>query len=532
MDDQIEVYDYSIDRFLDLVVKKSKHNSAATVAAKLHSEYFNGYCADIGAQSIVVENRYVDQHFLEDYAAYYVRCFREYDRFCTRIHLFRKRFTRKQFDDYLSGNEDPSEFAEGLQANYLGFVVIKPLPQTVIGRTCLATYPEEGRRNFLVRTYKANLFGTTLTVESLAFQEQDRVVAACATNALWSLFQGTGKRFQHIIPSPVEITRAATKQLPIESRVLPNRGLSAAMMAHAIRHVGLEPDLISVDHEAVLTGTIYGYLRGRIPMILGIELWDTSKPVAVSIGFHAVAVTGYSLGLGAPLPIGETQFRLRASRVDKIYVHDDQVGAFARMVIDGRKIVCRGEKLGQTAALRSISTSWRGGDGEIGSVRAKPSILLVPLYHKIRIPFQTVHDTILSFDSFIEALKNIDRDICRGRLEWDIYLTTNNEFKEHIHTAGLLSGGYVLDVLTAGLPRFLWRATALLDDQPAIDLIFDATDIEHGAFFLRAIEYDTMLSIALRVLTKHERLCEPFQGERSWEIIRWFKKQPVEGLPA
>ena len=33
---------------------------------------------------------------------------------------------------------------ETLQKNYLGFIVVKPLPSTVVGRTCLKTYDDDG----------------------------------------------------------------------------------------------------------------------------------------------------------------------------------------------------------------------------------------------------------------------------------------------------------------------------------------------------------------------------------------------------
>src|SRR5262249_17736969 len=98
-----------------------------------------------------------------------------------------------------------------------------PLPRTIVGRTCLKTYPHDSRRDFpITRDYEANLFGMPLRVESLAFQEQDSVAAACATSALWSAFHGTGKQFQHPIPSPVEISKAATAHLPLDTRTFPN----------------------------------------------------------------------------------------------------------------------------------------------------------------------------------------------------------------------------------------------------------------------------------------------------------------------
>ena len=36
----------------------------------------------------IYENEYIDQHYLEDYASYYVRCFKTYRKTCSRIHFF------------------------------------------------------------------------------------------------------------------------------------------------------------------------------------------------------------------------------------------------------------------------------------------------------------------------------------------------------------------------------------------------------------------------------------------------------------
>jgi len=532
MNDPLEVYPYSIDKLIEIIADKSK-NPQDVILNKLHHIYFQGYCDDIGVKTIVVENSYVDQHFLEDYSAYYVRCFYKYERFCTRVHFFEDEFTSEEMLSVLSGSD--GEFEEKLKKSYLGFSVIKPLPQTVIGRTCLKNYPnnENAVRYFpSIRKYEINLFGINLAVESLAFQEQDRVAAACATSALWSVFQGTGKEFQHIIPSPVQITQAATEKQPLESRVLPNRGLTTSMMAHAIRHVGLEPDLLKVSDEYILKSTLYAYLKGRIPMILGIELWDTSNTNDETIGFHAVAVTGYRLNDDKDSSYGESGFRLRATRIEKIYVHDDQVGPFARMELDGKTVNIGMNEHNNPIERKSLSTSWIGKDEKIGSIRALPSILLVPLYHKIRIPFKSIHDVIISFDFVIEVLKQMPDSLMNDekRLEWDIYLTTNNDVKTNIREGGLLKGEPLRDFLLNGMPHFLWRATAFQGDEEILDLFFDATDIEQGVFFLGAIEYDDDLSLFIRILLKNKSIKKHFVKESSWQIINWFAEQEVEGL--
>lgn len=521
MTDQLEVCAYSIEKLRGLIAKFS-NNHEDVIKEKLHHQYFEGYCNGIRVKTIVAEHDYIDHDYLEDFSAYYVRCFSPYQRTCARLHFFGIEFSREDLGQFLTCHHDTTISSDKLKSAYLGFVVIKPLPQTVIGRTCLKTYPSENRRHFpIVRRYKVNLFGIELIVKSLAFQEQDKVVAACATSALWSVFQGTGKHFQHTIPSPVEITRAATERHPTETRALPTRGLSVAMMAHAIRNIGLEPYYINVSDGHVLKSTAYAYLRGCLPMILGIELWDMSN--YSSKGFHAVAATGFSLRHDSPTPVENTSFFLKASRVDKLYVHDDQVGPFARMNFDEVKIIKPGDK---ELPLSSLSTSWPDSNGKIGGARALPTILLIPLYHKIRIPYDVIHDAVMSFNGCIESLRvEIYADLDE-HIEWDIYLTTGNSLKAEIQKSKFVTGKYCRHLLLEGMPRFLWRATAFHMNTPLIDLIFDATDIEQGSLFIRAIEYDETLSTILRGVGRSGEIENIFPSATDRKIIQWLMDHP------
>lgn len=489
--------------------------SAETVRGKLHYRYFSDYFSELDAKTIVVESSYVDHDYLEDYAAYYVRCFESYKRCTTRLHFFSLEFTEQDFRDALT-NTGALLSPQLLQERYLGFVVVKPLPLTIVGRTCLKTYPSaSGRREFpILRKFAVNLFGISLEIDSLAYQEQDTVVAACATSALWSCFQGTGKLFQHAIPSPVEITKAATRHvpenLPVNSaRALPNSGLTATQMALAVRDVGLEPYLVGTPttHPYVLNSTLYAYLRGKMPSILTIGLVDVLDGQERFMGGHAVAVTGYSLGKEQPEPFGPSGFLLRASRIDKIYAHDDQVGPFARM-----------EHAYSTGPY--LATSWQGH----GVVEARPIFLLLPLYNKIRIPFETIHDAILVVDSVLENARQLAFPDME-RPEWDIYLTTVSEFKEDVlDSMRPLLGQAVEETLTANLPRFLWRATARCGGEHHLDLLFDATGIAQQQLLVHAVEAKPELPTLISGMA-------PFVGGKldnlqAETIFSWFAHAP------
>jgi hypothetical protein len=143
MPNKLEVVPYSRAALRDIL---SRQCSPGVVGNKFHTRYFEEYFGKVCAKTIVVEWPYIDRDFLEDFAAYYVRCFSEYKRQCARLHFFDSVVTSKDLSGALDGSR-PN--ARALQKSYLGFVVLKPLPQTIIGRTCLVTYPERKGRTFL-----------------------------------------------------------------------------------------------------------------------------------------------------------------------------------------------------------------------------------------------------------------------------------------------------------------------------------------------------------------------------------------------
>lgn len=479
---------YSIDTLVDCLAEYSLATKEEVVQ-KLHRQYFSDYFFVLDAKTIVIEPYYIDHDFLEDFAAYYVRCFENYKRTTTRLHFFNTEFTEEQFRSVLIDSKSELN-SHRLQESYLGFVVIKPLPQTLIGRTCLKTYPEDNsRREYpILRRYPANLFGISLEIDSLAYQEQDTVVAACATSALWSCFQGTGKLFQHAIPSPVEITKVATRQVPENlpannARAFPNDGLTATQMALAIRDVGLEPYIVGTNNFYILNCNLYAYIRCKIPLILAFRLSSVGKDGKQEpMGAHAVTITGFSLGRTNPKPLEKSGFLLRALRIDKIYAHDDQIGPFAKMT------EC-------FSSREYLETSWQIGCEN--RIEALPWFLLLPLYHKIRIPFEVIHDAIHEVDAAIEKLREKIKPE-PTRQEWDIYLTTVSDFKNDVfNSMRSILGKNTENTLTANLPKFLWRVTVWRDSQRQLELLFDATGIAQHQLLVHVIELKTEVSSTL-----------------------------------
>lgn len=486
------VVPYSIGALRKLLAEFSGASEHA-IAAKMHQEYFREYFDHIKCATIVVESEYVDRDYLEDFADYYVRCFQAYARFCARLHFFSSRFDEAAFEALLRDGGPTSPLG-----SYHGFVVIKPLPATVVGRSCLSTYPDGGGRHYpATRDYDVDLFGIALRVHTLAFQEQDQVAAACATSALWSAFQATAKLFQHPILSPVRITAAAAETHPHDDRVFPNHGLTVEQMAAAVRVVDLEPCRFEVTDPDVLLAAAYSYLKAQIPAILVVELVDTALQQQPQEGdWHAVAVTGFRMGKATPVAWKATGMRLSSSRIDRLYVHDDQVGPFARMVPRAAAVSWVSSD-GSPRTGRGLSTSWRGVTGR-KTVRAIPRILLVPLYHKVRIQFDVIQGLLSEVDELLELGRSKGWFSHAERVEWDIHLSTVTRFKQDTFMRPGLDPGERVRILSRSMPRFLWRASARTRLGELMELVFDATDIKQAPMFLFSVSHSPTLPAEMR----------------------------------
>lgn len=549
MGSSYDVLPYSIENLKDQFVKLSAASEEA-VGNKLQSEYFQGYFDALGAKTIVVEKHYIDRDYLEDFAGYYVKCFNAPKAHCARLHFFTSSFTRGTFTKFLRGTIPSESFCKNQlnDAHYLGFIVVKPLPRTIIGRTCLRTYPEEGTGRYYpaLRNYEANLFGVQLNVRSLAFEEQDNEVAQCATSALWSVLQATSVKFGHPVPSPVEITKHALAVHARTSRTFPTSdGLNVEQLADAVRKMGLEPYCAFVSRREILQTEAFAYLRAGIPALLTVTLWEDMEGPGKPIQFtdmqsgkqlpgareifgdpnngHAIALTGFRLSNSPAIPYGNSGILLRASRIDRFYVHDDQIGAFARQELSSVGQKLNALQNSNYIPLDYMLTSWVGSSKVRGNVFACPQMLLVPLYHKMRIPFSTILAIVSEMDVLIEGLRSLGKTPgLSSRLEWDIHLTTASELKSDRSLVEGISGSLRQELLTSSMPRFVWRAIGRVADSAKLEFLFDATDIVQGQLFLSAVEHTSGMLGALR--NPNVKAFTSGLSPTCRNIIEWFLK--------
>lgn len=490
--------------FYEALVVGNDYVTAAEVAENPRANYLQRYLSALRVSTMVVERPYVDGDYLEDFSAFYVSCFPKYQRWCTRVHFFKLGFDQDAFEAALKGEGDLRP--DDLRENYVGFVVARPLPEAVIGRTVLKTYPPDGsRRNYPAkRLYTANLFGLKLEIDGLAYQEQDRVMAACATVALWSALHKTSDLFNTGAPRPAVITRTANLVVH-PGRPIPSHGLDVRQICKAILEVGLDPEVFEIGQNTPLPSLLYAHLRAGLPVLLGVDV--------EGIGLHAVALCGYSLRDDEHLTAAEesagTGLPMIGRRIDEFYAHDDQIGPYCRMKVNPPTTV------GARQYPIYFDKSWKDGRGHR---RLLPTVAIVPVYRKIRVTFLDVREWLLHLDALLALV--IGKDVDR---EWDLHLTTTQELKEQLFADREIEPQERLGFLFAPQPRFIWRAALTSHGKEVLELWADATDIARSLpifrFVWRSAEYRVRCWQWLETEPLHERI-QSLLTRRLWERLR------------
>lgn len=522
----------SVKDIIDVLLKEGKIEEQA--ACNEHFLYLADYLECIQVKSFIWEREYIDHDYMEDYTRYYAKCFQHYSKWCSRILFFNKEIEQSVLEETIE-NRESAEAYKLLQPYFVGFIVLRPLPKTLLGKVCLKTYDESDHTNRtfpVLREYKIHFLGIELTVKSLAFQEQDNAIAACATTAIWFALHGIGYNWgKNHISSPSEITLNAKKLISDYAKnALPNKGLLPSQMAHALREEGFEPLLMRFLNTSYLKALLRAYLNVRIPVILGVTLMYEDEygtlPDGTSrkepIGDHAVTVTGYNLDrqtlptefdLGRyPVSINpEERIPLfcRSSRINKIYVHDDRLGPFAKMAF-------------REEYYQRLLTNWYKYQECPDQVNASVDTILLPLHPKIRIKFNTIFSIILVFNTYyMDMWREYKKDT---PIEWDIYLSTVCDLKSKwLAMSEFEDPSCKLKALSRHMPRYIWVADAIdaRSDSLLFTFLFDATDIENSELFIAALHY-TKLSFEItrmqaELVSGHKEIHE--SNYQAWKIL-------------
>lgn len=452
-------------------------------------QYLIRYLKELKASAILFEPHYVDRHFIDDYAHYYARAFAPPDPWCCRLHFFAETSAAELdalLDDFYEGGSDRrSEVQARLQAGYLGYVVVRPLSDARLGRTVLKPWDSEKRRRYeAVREYRAHVAGVELRVQGLAFQQQDRGVAACASIALWSALQQVAKLDGHRTPTPSAVTMAARSPYP------PTYGLTGDQMANALATLGYVAESFGPENPALFRAKLASCLRSHLPVIL----WVGSDDGA---GGHAVTVTGFS----EPATVvridldAKTGFKMRDGSVDVIYVHDDNLGSHAHYELISRKND-KGEPWVylQRGNRKRPQVDWWNID-ELPIIAA-----VVPKPPKLRLPIENL---ILDI---VELGQEIDKMVGADKVDFTARFAAGVRYREELLAVQPMLSGSRTFHQSLSLPRFVGVVSVNLNGRHLFDAILDVTELS------RKPRQPSVLALAAHGVPTRSRLHKKLQA--------------------
>jgi len=343
---------------------------------------------------------------MEDHSVFYSRNLRPYENWCRRLHFFNlpEQTLIKNLENLLTYSEETPEdrraeylkrCSEFSMKFYLGFMTVKPLSGCPVGRTVLRPYKRQGTdgrtRIFpCIREYTVHISGVSLSVNGLAFQQQDRGVSACATTALWSSLQMVKSHEDVASSTPALITTLASRYTLPFGRPMPSEGLSIEQMCLAVQAIGMSPSLIKAeDPKSTLGGIFSATISGFAPVLI-------LKALTTSPTYHAVTVTGSKLNPQIPsrfqIGLSGSMVNEEAARCEALYIHDDRYGPYLRATL--------------SSASNHLELTI---DPERDGKRAEHWIvthLLVPVHPKIRLSFSSLRRIAIEVCLEINAIGN------------------------------------------------------------------------------------------------------------------------------
>ena len=469
---KIECTAFSIDTFKKAVEERS---GAPHPPPNRQTDYLAHYLDCLGAKTILIEQHYIDRHFIEEVGLYYSKCLTPYPNSCARIHAFAEEFDDAALDSHIAASisGDSAILHDVLQPSYLGYVTVRPLPSVPIGRTVLRHLgPSPGRQFPVSVTYTAHLLGTALQISGLAFQQQDRAVAACATTAIWSALQRVCRHDGGRAPTPSAVTQAAVKHFLPEGRAFPSTGLTIEQICEALRGFEFPPAIFRVGNSPEqFLFLLNVYVKSGVPVILALVDGDLG---------HAVTVVGYKADHAKiPSKFNGLDLRLINLGYDKIYIHDDRLGPYARATFRRRK-----NPKGRETPL-DLVIDWPQGQ-EVQNVM----LGVPPLYPKLRSSAQELLEGAALLLPLIQQLAPKD-------LEIEALFQRSGEYLTSLFDSNVDPTRATRLMRSVSLSRYVGLIRIHANNVPVMDMILDTTDTirrsTYAEHLLGIVAYDPSL---------------------------------------
>lgn len=410
----------------------------------------------IDAAWVFIEFPYVDKVYRDSYYNYYSSKSNTYSKNCIRLSFFENEINNENFRT-VEGIAD-------LQNRFLGYVIIRPTPPSITGRSMLNLKAVKNSTNLLGISTKVNVTVNFVKFELSGFphSSQDGETISCAETTLWSVMEYFGHKYPDYKPTlPSKIT-AALRRVSTE-RQIPSTGLSISQMSYALREFGFGTKIYAKSEFGAdeFKRLFSCYIESGIPLIVSMN--------NAQIG-HALIAVGHSKitegNINALLPSNETNQDI-ANKIQQkqiLFYDNDDIDKEFVFIDDNRPVY-------QLAKFDAPSAHYQSPSWANCSINA----FVVPLYPKIYLE-------AFEAKSFLKKTLFELFPIPDGsEIFLRFYLSSSRSLKNELAISQDFDNDIKDIILQMFMPKFVWVGElsnlALIKDQKANGIvILDATE--------------------------------------------------------
>ena len=438
-----------------------------------------------------IEYPYIDKLHRDTYYSYYSSKLASYHRDCIRLSFFKEEFILDEF--HSSGG------SQHLQDTYIGFLVLRPTPENVIGRNVFKPNADKKFKECYSATavIPSAVNGIKLTVEGFPHSSQDTEFIVCAETTLWAVMEYFSNRYAEykpVLPKTIHrILAAATMQ-----RQVPSSGLTVLQISFALKELGFGVKLYSSASGSAsgmsLEEIVQVYVESGIPVLTAIQNSQGIGHVMNIIG--RTTVDSYSVNIPiSTFKSGKQIFSFYEKQAEYLTIDDNMIPY---------------DSIPLNNPARNYTNQIWAGCTITGAV--------VPLYHKIYMDAERARELA------IQALKAFDETFAElPNLVLRVLLSSSRSFKHSISMNRDLDSSIKILIVTLNMPKFVWIAEignveSFNDGQATGMLLMDATEprkTEILAYLLENMYIGTIngkqsvYSLPLRPFSIHHNL-KPF----------------------
>ena len=498
------------------VVPFTKLSELLRIGESKQLHYLFDYLTEMGARTVLIENAYFDRDYLSEFAAFYSVSSRSYANLCRRLHFFEEpEVTVSDFQKALGGD---GVVLKRMQDSYLGFIVQRPLVHAPLGRTALKWYPDRNKATPRItnpsRTYEVHVAGLSFSVESVAWQQQDRGVGSCATVGMWSMLHSSALDEFHAIPTTAEITLVGSDHTPMGRRAFPSTGLTMAQLCEVIKQQDLAPLIFEGDFigengvpeafsPSLFAASVASLIRSDYPVLIGGKLDGQGQHAVCAVGFREVASNRRS----------RKSVQLQDEQTEYFFLHDDNLGPNVRFNLGFAPTKLLGRTV-HVATLKAEAPERRFKTSRPSATADYPTFIprqIVAAAHQdVRsTPGELLKSSRQIAERFVATAKFQSSPAMRVTVSGRFFLLSNYLGKElgrvlarHPSVLAATRLALVNGVRPMSLHIGVGRIGLASDATPLVDVLYDTTDcqLEHSIFC--CVSYNSFSQKILQQLQK------------------------------